>query len=260
MALAGFPVINFAASLRNIQSNAGSQRTAMALPRLKYTFLIEMHVNPSALNSLNAQTTVGDYIKDGYIYGQLKSIDYPKPRFEVETLRSYNRYRKVVKKMAYEPATIVWHDDSTAMVQSLIKEYVNFYSETGNIGTYGSSQGVIYDDGQFNTEQGIVGSNVRYGMNVRQSLGLKIRPQYMRHFFDSITIYDLGTEPTRINVHTFHRPVVVSFAHDNLDWYATDMVTTNWQFEYEGYFFTPGQDVADFADVLDNILGGDGST
>lgn len=260
MALAGFPVINFSANLRNVQSNAGGQRTAMSLPRYKFTFLIEMQVNQDALNTLTAQTTVAQYIRNGFIYGQLKSIDYPKPRFEVETLRSYNRYRKVYKKMQYEGASIIWHDDSTAMIQSLIKEYVNFYSETGNIGTYGGSQGLVYDDRQFNTEQGIIGPNVRYGMSVRQSLGLKLRPQYMRHFFDMITIYDLGTEPTRINIHTFHRPVIVSFGHDNLDWYDTGLISTNWSFEYEGYFFTVGQDVANFADVLDLILGGDGSS
>jgi hypothetical protein len=259
MALSGFPTINFAASLRNIQSNAGSQRTAMAIPRTKFSFVIELHVNPYALTSLSSQTTVNQYIQNGFIYGQLRSIDHPRVRFETETLRSYNRYRKIYKKMMYEPATIAWHDDSTSMIQAVAKEYINFYSETGNIGTYGSSQGVIYDDGQFNIEQGIVGSNVRYGMNIRQSLGLKIRPQYMRHFFDSITIYDLGSEPTRINIHTFHRPVITSFGHDNLDWSSAELVSMAWVMEYEGYFVTVGQDVANFSDVMDNLLGGHGS-
>src|ERR1051326_403709 len=237
MALAGFPSINFAASLRNIQSNAGSQRSGLMIPRPRFTFLIELHINPDALSSLSSQTTVAQYVTNGIIYGQLKSIDYPKPKFEIETLRTYNRYRKFYKRMGYDGGSIVWHDDSTAMVQSLVKEYINFYHETGNIGTASGSNGIAVDDRQFNTEQGIVGAYVRDSMGTRQSLGLRLRPQYMRHFFDSITIYDLGTEPTKINVHTDRKSVVSGFGHDSLDWYSTDLVSTNWTFEYEGYFF-----------------------
>ncbi len=258
MALVGFPVQNFAASLRNIQGNGGMQRSAMSIPRSKFTFLVEMHVNPNALNTMMAQTTVAQFITNGIIYGQLKSIDYPKVKFEIDSLRSYNKYRKIYKRMGYEGASITWHDDSTAMVESLVKEYISFYHETGSIGTPEGSRGIVTDDRQFNTEQAIIGPYARDGMSFRPSLGMKLRPQYMRHFFDSITIYDLGTEPTKINVHTFHRPVIVSFAHDTLDWYSTDLVVTQWSFEYEGYFFLTGQDVRNYSDILDYQLGGHG--
>lgn len=258
MALAGFPIINFAASLRNTLGAAGTQaRVAMAIPRPRFTFLIEMTVNPSIASSLSAVTNVFTYINNGKIYGQLKSIDYPRPRFDVDTLRSYNRWRKVVKKMSYEPATITWTDDSTSMVQSLIKEYVNFYHETGNIG----STDIPSDDRQINTDVAIVGPGVRDSMNVRPSLGLRLRAPYIRHFFESITIYDLGTEPTSINVHTFNTPVILGFDHDNLDWYdGQGMVNTRWQFEYENYFFTTAENVDQFSDVLDKILGGDSNS
>lgn len=258
MALAGFPVINFAAQLRNIRTPAGtSARVAMAMPRPKFTFLIEMTLNPNVALALSAVTSVYNYISNGRIYGQLKSIDYPRPRFDVETLRSYNRWRKIYKKLGYEPATITWTDDSTSMVQSLVKEYINFYHETGNIG----STNIVADDRQINTEVGIVGPNVRDGMSVRPSLGLKLRPQYMRHFFESITIYDLGTEPTSINVHTFNTPVILGFDHDNLDWYdGNGLINQRWQFEYESYYFATAQNVDQFADVLDKILGGDANT
>ncbi len=254
MALSGWPVANFASSLRNLRSPSNpGVRQALAIPRQKFTFLIEMTLNPSGNFSTTALTSVFNFVNDGRIYGQLKSIDYPKPRFEVETLRSYNRYRKIYTKLAYEPATIVWTDDSTAMVQSLIKEYINFYHETGNIG----STNIASDDQEINTEVGIVGNNVRTNMGIRPSLGLKLRPQYMRHFFESITIYDLGSEPTSINVHTFNTPLIINFDHDNLDWYSTDMINTRWTFEYESYFFTTAQNVDQFATILDQILGGD---
>lgn len=262
MALAGFPVVNFAASLRNINTAPGiGARVAMATPRHKYTFLIEMQLNPNALSSVSAQTNVSEFIKNGQIYGQLKSIEYPKPKFEVETLRSYNRYRKVYKRISYDPATIVWHDDSTSMVTGLMKEYMNFYHETGNIGTTGSN-GAVFDDTQFNTESGVVGigQGARTNMATRQSLGLKLRPQTMRTFFEYITIYDLGTEPTSVNTHHFHRPSIVSFGHDPLDWYANDLITTPWMFEYEGYWCTIGQNVDEFADVLNLILGGNSNS
>jgi hypothetical protein len=258
MALAGFPVVNFAASLRNTISAPGTQaRVAMAIPRPKYTFLIEMTLNPNASLSLSALTNVFTFVDNGKIYGQLKSIDYPRPRFDVETLRSYNRWRKVVRKMSYEPATIVWTDDSTAMVQSLVKEYINFYHETGNIG----STNIASDDRQINTDTGIVGPGVRDGMGIRPSLGMRLRAPYIRHFFESITIYDLGTEPTSINVHTFNTPVFLGFDHDDLDWYdGFGMVNQRWQFEYESYFFTTAENVDQFSDVLDKILGGDSNT
>lgn len=253
MALAGFPVTNFASQLRNVITPSSQQgRIAMALPRLKFTFLIELNLNPNW--TLSSITNVSNFITNGQIYGQLKSIDYPKPRFEIETLRSYNRFRKIYKRMDYEPATLIWTDDSTSMISALMKEYINFYHETGNIG----STSIVGDDQEINTELGIVGSNVRAGMSLRPSLGLKLRPQYSRHFFESITIYDLGTEPTSINVHTFNTPVITGFGHDGLDWYeGNGIVNTQWQFEYESYFFTPGVDVGNFSGVLDQILGGD---
>jgi hypothetical protein len=257
MALAGFPLINFASQLRNIRSPAGLQgRIAMAMPRPKFTYLIEMTVNPNAFINLTALTSVFNNISDGQIYGQLKSIDYPKIRFETETLRTYNRYRKLYKKMMYDPATITWTEDSTSMIQSLVKEYINFYHETGNIG----SIDIASDDREISTEVGIVGSGVRDGMSIRPSLGMKLRPQYMRHFFESITIYDLGTEPTSINIHTFNTPVIINFDHDNLDWYSTEYVNQRWIFEYENYFFTTAQNVDQFNSILDKILGGDSNT
>jgi hypothetical protein len=258
MALAGFPVVNFAASLRNVNTPAGiNPRIALALPRPKYTFLIEMQLNPYAL--INAQTNVSDFLSNGQIYGQLKSIDYPKPKFEIETLRSYNRWRKFYKRVHYDAATLVWHDDSTSMVTALMKEYMNFYHETGSIGTLGSG-GAATDDAQMNTEAAQIGDGVRTSMNTRQSLGQKLRPQSMRHFFDYITIYDLGTEPTSVNTHTFHRPIVTSFEHDNLDWYSTELVTTPWTLEYENYYFTIGQSADDFSNIFDLVLGGNATT
>lgn len=258
MALAGFPVVNFASQLRNLRNPAGKQaRIAMSVPRPKFTFLIEMTLNPNASIALSAQTSVFNFLSNGAIYGQLKSIDYPRPRFDVETLRSYNRWRKVVKKLAYEPATITWTNDSTSMVQSLVKEYINFYHETGNIG----SSNVASDDRQINTEVGIVGQNVRDGMAIRPSLGLKLRPIYNRHFFESITIYDLGTEPTSVNVHTFNTPVILGFDNDSLDWYdGQGYINQRWQFEYESYFFSTTRNVNEFTDILDKILGGDANS
>ena len=257
MALAGWPTINFASQLRNLRTAAGvDARVAMSIPRPKFTFLIEMTLNPYASLALSDTTSVINYIKNGQIYGQLKSIDYPRPRFDTETLRSYNRYRKIYKKMTYDPATIVWTDDSTSMIQSLMKLYISFYHETGNIG----STNLTNDNQAINTELGIVGNSVRTEMSVRPSLGLRLRPQYMRHFFQSITIYDLGTEPTSISVHTFNTPVIVNFDHESLDWYSTDMVTTRWSFEYESYFFSTTQNVDQFSDVLDTILGGDSNS
>lgn len=262
MALAGFPTINFAASLRNINSAPGTgARVALAIPRHKYTFLIEMQINPYAFSSESSLTTVSEFILNGQIYGQLKSIEYPKPKFDTETLRSYNRYVKVYKKMTFDPATIVWHDDSTSMVSGLMKEYINFYHETGNVSTPGGG-GNIFDDSQMNAEAGVigVGSGVRTNMESRPSLGLRLRPQSMRHFFEYITIYDLGTEPNCVNTHTFHRPVITSFGHDPLDYYETGLVSTPWTFEFENYYSTIGQSVDNFSQILDLVLGGNSNS
>jgi hypothetical protein len=258
MALAGFPVINFAADLMFVNAPAiAVPRIPMATPRHKYTFLIELQPNPNAF--INPITNAQDFLNNGRIYGHLKSIDYPKPQFEIETLRTYNRYRKLYKRLQYGSASLVWHDDSTSMIAALMKEYIYFYHHTGGIGTQGSS-GAAFDDTQMNTETGIVGYGVRTNMGVRASLGQKLRPQSMRHFFDYITIYDLGTEPNCVNTHTFHRPIIANFEHDNLDWYSTELISTPWVMEFENYYFTVGQSVDNFSNVLDLILGGDSNS
>ena len=207
-----------------------------------------------------------EFVSDtGKLYTHLISIDHPSPTLATEKLRSYNKWINVPVRVDYQPATMTFHDDSTSVVQALWKEHLNFYSHQATIGdtisgidtnsNLGSSQEV--NSFQFTDDLTATdGGEMRSKMGTRPSLGMRLKPNDGRHFFESIIIYDLGTEPDSVNVYWFHRPIITAWNHDNLDKEdRTGNVRVSASFDYEGYYFTIGQNRGRLGDYIAHILG-----
>lgn len=276
--LGGFPFVNYAMDQRITPR-------PLIIPRQKYTYLVEFHVNEKALLDGVNVTNLKRFLTDGKFYQQLKRIDHPKPTFAVETLRSYNKYIKLPTKMEFPPASMTFDDDATSMTAALIKEYINFYSHSGDVGTLlvsgtsnTSDAGPVrptasppnfnspFGNDAFSFDQPNVGYNhlisnaetdtPRSHMESRHSMGLKLKPNYKRHFFDSIVIYDLGTEPNSINIYYFYKPVFTSIDHAGLDTEdRTSKVEVNVSFEYENYYFVVGRNAQEVSDSIKLLTG-----
>ena len=258
----GFPFANYAYSKRINQD-------VLTIPRLKYTYIVEFHVNPQALDIVSSVTNLKGLITDNKIYIQLKKIDHPKPKMNFETMRSYNKYVKVPKTMEYPPASMTFDDDSTSMAVALWKEYFNFYNHSGDLGwemiENPSLEGIIGNKYISNDQPGVGyqhlvwngdGADPRIKMDERFSMGMKLKADHKRHFFDAITIYDLGTEPDSVNVYYYYHPVITSFDHQELDTEdRTSKVEINMQFEYENYYFVLGRSRDEISDTIAERFG-----
>ncbi len=260
----GWPVVNYAQEERNLQNSPDARSGALSIPRFKFTWLVEFQLNPRVMD--NPITNLREFITDnGKLYTHLISIDHPSPTIATETIRSYNKWINVPTRVDYPDASMTFHDDSTSVVMALWKEHLNFYSHQATIGdtisgidtnsNLGSSQEV--NSFQFTDDLTATdGGEMRSKMGTRPSLGMRLKPNDGRHFFESIIIYDLGTEPDAVNAYWFHHPMITGWSHDNLDKEdRTGNVRVSASFNYEGYYFTIGQNRGRLADYIRHILG-----
>lgn len=246
----GWPVVNYAQDWRNLQSAPGNIASALSIPRFKFTWMVEFHFSPRALD--NPVTNLNEFVDDfGKLYVHLISIDHPQATIKTEKLRSYNKWINVPTQVEYPAASMTFHDDSTSIVQALWKENLNFYTHQATIGNSFSglenkaSLAHTNDRRAYQFTEDLTatdGGEMRSSMGTRPSLGMRLKPNDGRHFLESIAIADLGTEPDGINLYWFHNPMLTGWAPDNLDKEdrtGNSRVTTS--FDYEGYYFTIGQ-------------------
>ena len=256
----GWPVVNYAQEERNFQTSHNQRTGALSIPRFKFTWLVEFNINPRVLE--NPVTNLNEFIQNGKLYTHLLTLDHPSPTFKTEKLRSYNKWINVPVQVEFPQATMSFHDDSTSVVMALWKEHLNFYTHLAQVGDSISGEGVNSNLGssQETNSYGfthiLTGEEQRAKMEERPSLGMRLKANDMRHFFESIVIYDLGTEPDGINVYWFHKPMITGWAHDNLDKEdRTGNVRVSATFDYESMYFTIGQNRGRLAQTIQTILG-----
>lgn len=260
----GFPLINY--GIRNRNSSApgsiaqSDSPSVIYIPRYKYTYLVEFQLNPVVAQQVANLTNVKEFVDQGRLFTHLRTIDHPKIQIQHETLRSYNKYIKVPTKVEFQPATMTFDDDSASIVLALWKEYLGFYSHLATVGesiTTGNNTNLVSSNeiNSFQTRNKLTGDDQRTSMNTRPSLGLKLKSNEARHFFESIVIYDLGTEPQGINVYWYHRPVITNWDHSNLDREdRTGRIDVNITMEYEGYYFALGIKRSQIKEIFQEIL------
>lgn len=251
----GWPVTNHAMGIRN-ETHRGPGRASIIHPRKKYTYVVQFDFAPGAIRETNLQ----QYINSGKLYASLRSIDHPKPRLTHEKLRSYNKFVLVPTKMEYEASNMAFHDDNTSMVAALLREYRSFYQYEGQIGAENGGNPTQGLNANFRIGTRIDGldliSAMRHNMEARPSLGMTLRGSTNRHFFESIIIYDLGSDPSSVNVYVYINPVIVSVDHDNLDYEdRTGNLGISMSFEYEGYYHLVGTSCDLVSDALGTCLG-----
>lgn len=264
--MGGFPFVNY-----------GVDRYAtdrpLYIPRPKYTWFAELDINQDYLKSGRLSTNLDTFLdnNNNKLYLHLKRIDHPKPTVNTETLRSYNKYVKVPTKVEYPPAQMTFDDDATSIVMALWKEYLAFYSHVGDVGykrllqaenlVSADEDTALANDKQLDAHAyghlvSVDGTEPRVDMEERASLGMRLKSNNHRHFFDRIVIYDLGTERESVNIYYYFRPVITAWDHGDLDWEdRTGKVEVNATFEYENYYFALGRRRGQVADVIERMTG-----
>ena len=254
----GWPFVNHAMELRGTQTTTGPGRASMVLPRFKFTYLVEFQINQEALTPGVSQTDLRNQLQNGRLYATLKRIDLPKTNFKTETLRSYNKYVKVHTTTEFGQFRMQFHDDNTSMAMALWKEYLAFYRNAGDVGRgiVVSQNRSLNQNNAFRAQNDLTGTEVRTDMNIHPSVGMTLRPYYKRHFFENITIYDLGSEPDSVNVHRYVNPVITRTDLDNLDYFdRSTQREVRFTMEPENVYFAVGQNNTVLSPIILQILG-----
>ena len=256
----GWPDVNYAQNDRGFLSGTAQNDVPLSIPRFKFTWLAEFQLNSRVVE--NPTTNISEFINNGKIYVHLISIDHPKPQINTERLRSYNKWILVPTRVDFPAANMTFHDDSTSVVQALWKEHLNFYSHLGQVGQEIFSQGVNTNlsgakaSGSYQEDDStLTGADIRANIGTRPSLGMRLKANDMRHFFENIVIYDLGTDPDGINIYWYNKPIITAWDHDPLDKEdRTGNVRVSANFEYESYYFTHGQNRGRISQYIERIL------
>lgn len=251
----GWPHVNHGMQLRGTQTATGAERQTIVYPRRKYTFLVEFQINPLALIANQMQTNVLQFLRNGRIYASLKTVDHPRASFGVEKRRSYNKYVNVKTKTEFTPATITFNDDNSSTIMALWKEYLAFYSHAGDIGENTAINPARTDANQFRAGNALTGQEMRSNMDIHPSVGMTLRPNTKRNFFDQIVIYDLGSEPDSINVYYFVNPIITRFDQDSLDYFDREgQAAITWELDYENYYFNVGLNAGSLRETIAGVL------
>lgn len=229
-----FPIDNYAYLSRGFQTAAATSvaQPAISIPRPKYTYFVLFDFE-------NGEDTANlhEALRTGRLMSAIKSISRPSVQLTVEALRSYNAIKQVPVKAEFKEVSMTFWDDTTSYIAGMLKEYRRFYHFSGDASI----------DGDYGTYTG------RRDESNLPSIGLKVRSAG-RHFFKSITIIDLGTEPSSANVYHIVNPIITQVDHGQLDYYdqqgQSEIQVT---MAYEGFYEFVGENVSDYKHVFDQL-------
>lgn len=269
----GWPFVNHSMEVRGTRTERGSGRQTIVYPRRKFTYIVEFAINPRVIQANQFQTDLLQFLNNGRIYATMRSIDHPKPSFQTEKLRSYNKDVIVPMKTEYQPAMMSFHDDNSSIAMALWQEIRAFYQYEGRLGRNVVDQNQPNSDVIRGFRNGNALTNARpsFGNQNGQlstfgeprttqttlpSMGMTLKEDAARHFFDSIVIYDLGSDPDSVNIYSYMYPMVNSLDHDNLDYEDRQAnVGVSMTFDYEGYYQLIGVNNAQFHQIIEDHLG-----
>ena len=104
-------------------------------PKQKFLYHVVFNLNP---NSLKSDPPLGNHNNE--LNMLVKNIDLPKYTIDMATVQQYNKKRKLHTRIAYDPVTIVFHDDNYGVTTALWESYYRYYFQDGNIVTSTSGQ------------------------------------------------------------------------------------------------------------------------
>lgn len=219
---------NYAVKIRALDADV---RSALVIPRRPFTFIADFiygdHVNKSLLSGNSRQVTAN-----------IKSVEKPGYTFDVEVLNAYNTARPLTKRIQAKDITITFYDDSTSFITGMLRAYRSHYSYGGLVTSASEvvEQASQSEQPYSRNQLPIRGVKAPPASSPSQLLGAEtpeadapaptastgmpsfgLRPIEVP-FFDAIKIYDLGSEPTSVNVYTLINPVIKEINMPTLDY------------------------------------------
>ena len=226
------PVRNYAFQIRNHGAHASVGRGyVFGQPRPKFTYFMLFDIVREAKPSWHDEA-----VRSGLHVAAMKSFSHPTYEVETQTLNAYNAIRIIPTRIKHRAITAKFWDDSTSYIARLMSEYVKWYHYMGkatSVSDFGDKAGPQARGGSL------------------PSIGL--REKDTRHFFNTIKVYDLGTNPGAVNVYTFVHPVITGVEHGELDYMSTDHVDYTLTMQHEGFFSEIAQPLTKYPEVFTGL-------
>lgn len=205
-------------------------------PKVKFLYYAVFNINPALIppDFKDKQTKELSYL--------VKQMDLPRYTTEATTLNQYNRKTNVYTKIAYDPVSLVFHDDNNGVTNALWAYYYGYYFADRNNGEEGDSAPAAYVRNTYERK-----NEFRYGLDNGSS----------SPFFTSIQLYVLTRG--RYFGYTLCNPKITSWQHDTMDQSQGNGVVENkmtiaydavlyYQGEVKGYNSTGSDKLSGFAD------------
>tara|TARA_B100000745_G_C20146537_1_gene393178 strand:- start:798 stop:1970 length:1173 start_codon:yes stop_codon:yes gene_type:complete len=194
------------------------------VPRNSFSFFIEFGFNEEAVGDSKLQ-----WVRDSIQVGNsayVKSFTKPSYQIEIEKIRAYNKPYHLKKRIEYKELSLVLYDDNRSVSRDFVELYRNYYGQTGNPSPTGTSPEDVSNP--VATPRSSGGEN----------MGLKTRTNADRNLLNYIRIYDLGTDPTNVQIYTIFNPVITgidSSALDYTDGEGMQEITVTLDYTYYDY-------------------------
>lgn len=242
-------------------------------PRNKFLFYVYFNLNtniPAVANLISGG-------KSSTIGLMVKTAQLPQYEIDVATMNQYNRKRLVQTKINYQPAQIVFNDDTSDLVRNMWYQYYQYYYSDptykyGNVPNQNGALGVlssplpivgtgyntndVYSPNRQWEHWGLSGQGYNNPtLNSLSSALLTGPASGQLPFFNDITIY--GMSQKTYAQYTMINPLITSWQHDTYDYSQGNQVMTNiMTIKYEAVKYysgnvggdTPSESVPGFAD------------
>ena len=200
-------------------------------PKQKFLYHVVFNLNP---NSLKSDPPLGNHNNE--LNMLVKNIDLPKYTIDMATVQQYNKKRKLHTRIAYDPVTIVFHDDNYGVTTALWESYYRYYFQDGN---YAKPNTV----GDPSTTYPEYKRSEIFESNYSKRFGLD--NDALEPFFTSIQIYQMARKT--YTCYTLVNPLIQQWQHDTLNNQESGPVANQMTVEYETVFYSRGRVMANGA-------------
>jgi hypothetical protein len=281
------PAMDYTHAAKTFKSNG----YALA-PRNKFLFHVCFNLNtniPAVANFLSNNGSNGPLISLS-----VKSAQLPGYTIDVDTMNQYNRKRLIQKKINYNPAQIVFNDDSSDLVRNMWYQYYQYYytDPTYKYGNTPNQNGVLgqlqvptvfggfsygtndtYSASRGAQKWGLAGQGYNNPSLNSLSTSLLTGPASGQEpFFRDITIY--GMSQKSYAQYTMINPLITEWTHDTYDYsQGNGIMTHTMSIRYENVKYysgavggaQPSEQVPGFADgayydTNKSLIAGENST
>ena len=160
----------------------------------------------------------------------VKNVDLPKYTVDMATVQQYNKKRKLQTRIAYDPVTVVFHDDNYGVTSALWETYYRYYFQDGNYGRVNTVGDPETTYPEFERERIFSGEKYpRFGLDA----------DIEKPFFTSIQIYQMARKT--YTCYTLVNPLIQQWQHDTLNNQESGPMANQMVIEYETVFYSRGR-------------------